>query len=94
LWQRFPELLAAACERQLRARGHADAEVLVALLTSAPDDLAASVLEELDTLSVSFSPGAREALKLWLRGLVARRGPRFRDAYRALARLERSARPL
>lgn len=94
LWLRFPELLAAACERQLRAKSQADTEVLVALLTSAPDDLATSVLDELDTLSVSFSPAAREALRLWLRGLVARRGPRFREAYRALARLERSARPL
>ena len=94
LWQRFPELLGAATERQLRAKTEADPDVLAALLSSAPDERAGTLLDELEERSATLSAAARTAVRLWLHGVIARRSARFREAYRALARLERSSVPL
>jgi hypothetical protein len=94
LWQRFPELLAAASQRELKAKGEADPDVLAALLGAAPDAFAAPLLDEVEQQAMTLSPAARPAVRLWLRRIIARRVPGYRDAYHALAALERSTKRL
>jgi hypothetical protein len=92
LWRRFPDLMENAVRRQLGAGSSADAEALNALLANMPDARAGGILAEVAERGHLATPVARGVRRL-LRRLVAERNSGWRDAYVALAKLERERVP-
>jgi len=94
LWQRFPELLTRAVQRQLAASPHDDVIALGALLRGAPNALASELLRELGPRVYGLGPGAQHAIRALLRRQVAERGESWREAYASLSKLEREWRSI
>lgn len=94
VWGRFPEVLRSTLRRQLDAGARGDADVLSALLGSAPPAEVAELLGELAAENGAQQLSARMLvpIRAVLHRSISQRGPGWREAYRVLSELERELR--